>query len=98
MNVSKLETIEQIKEFLAGTTEVAFSNPTDVAALRSVIATVLRRYRYFRLSKGPRGVLFAYMQRLTGYPEIARSAWIDAVVSSRQALHVRKQHTARPFA
>ena len=73
MNVSKLETrgwpraIEQIKEFLAGTTEVAFSNPTDVAALRSVIATVLRRYRYFRLSKGPRGVLFAYMQRLTGY-------------------------------
>ena len=73
MNVSKLETrgwpraIEQIKESLAGTTEVAFSNPTDVAALRSVIATVLRRYRYFRLSKGPRGVLFAYMQRLTGY-------------------------------
>ena len=71
MNVSKLETrgwpraIEQIKEFLAGTTEVAFSNPTDVAALSSVIATVLRRYRYFRLSKGPRGVLFAYMQRLT---------------------------------
>ena len=42
MNVSKLETrgwptgwpraraIEQIKEFLEGTTEVAFSNPTDV--------------------------------------------------------------------
>ena len=28
---------------------------------------MLRRYRYFRLTKGPRGVLFAYMQRLTGY-------------------------------
>ena len=67
MNVSKLDTIEQIKEFLDGTAEVAFSNPTDVAALRSFIATVLRRYRYFQLSKGPRGVLFAYMQRLTGY-------------------------------
>ena len=41
MNVSKLDTIEQIKEFLEGTAEVAFSNPTDVAALRSFIATVL---------------------------------------------------------
>ena len=44
MNVSKLETrgwrraIEQIKEFLEGTAEVAFSNPADVAALRSFVA------------------------------------------------------------
>ena len=38
MNVSKLETIEQIKEFLDGTAEVAFSNPTDVVTLRSFIA------------------------------------------------------------
>ena len=67
MNVSKLETIEQIREFLDGTAEVAFSNPTDASALRAFVTTVLRRYRYFRLSKGPRGVLFAYMQRLTGY-------------------------------
>ena len=28
---------------------------------------MLKRYRYVGLSKGPRGVLFAYMQRLTGY-------------------------------
>ena len=67
MNVSKLETIEQIREFLEGTAAVAFSNPTDTSALRTFVATVLRRYRYFRLSKGPRGVLFAYMRRLTGY-------------------------------
>ena len=67
MNVSKLETIEQIREFLDGTAGVAFSNPTDPSALRSFVATVLKRYRYFRLSKGPRGVLFGYMQRLTGY-------------------------------
>ena len=67
MNVSKLDTIEQIQEFLDGTADVAFSNPTDTFALRTFVATVLRRYRYFRLSKGPRGVLFAYMQRLTGY-------------------------------
>jgi hypothetical protein len=67
MNVSSLETIEQIQEFLNGTTEVAFSNPADEPTLRTFVTTVIRRYRYFRLSKGQRGVLFAYMQRLTGY-------------------------------
>lgn len=67
MNVSRLETIEQIREFLSGTTEVAFANPADESTLRTFVTTVLRRYRYFSLSKGQRGVLFAYMQRLTGY-------------------------------
>jgi hypothetical protein len=67
MNVSRLETIEQIQEFLNGTAEVAFSNPADEPTLRTFVATMLRRYRYFSLTKGPRGVLFAYMQRLTGY-------------------------------
>src|SRR6266436_9444164 len=67
MNVSSLETIEQIQEFLNGTTEVAFSNPADESTLRTCVTTVIRRYRYFSLTKGQRGVLFAYMQRLTGY-------------------------------
>jgi hypothetical protein len=67
MNVSRLETIEQIREFLNGTAEVAFSNPADESTLRTFVTTVIKRYRYFSLTKGQRGVLFAYMQRLTGY-------------------------------
>ena len=67
MNVSKLETIEQIREFLNGTAEVAFSNPADEFTRRTVVTTVLKRYRYFHLTKGQRGILFAYMRRLTGY-------------------------------
>ncbi len=67
MNVSRLETIEQIREFLEGAAEVAFSNPADESTRHTFVSTVLRRYRYFRLSKGQRGMLFAYMQRLTGY-------------------------------
>lgn len=65
MNVSRLETIEQIREFLNGTAEVAFSNPADEFTRRSVVTTVLKRYRYFHLTKGQRGILFAYMRRLT---------------------------------
>ena len=90
MNVSKLDTFEQIKEFLEGTAQVAFSNPTDLAALRRFIATVLQRYRYFRLSKGPRGVLFAYMQRLTGYSRQHLSKLI-AQFRDTQSLKPRKR-------
>ena len=67
MNVSRLETIEHIRKFLASTAEVAFSHPADESARRIFVATVLKRYRYVGLPKGSRGVLFAYMQRLTGY-------------------------------
>ena len=67
MNVSRLETIEQIREFLSGTAEVAFSHPTDESTCRTFVTTVIRRYRYFHLTKGQRGILFAYMRRLTGY-------------------------------
>ena len=67
MNESKLETIKQIREFLAGTSEVAFSIPSDESKLRAFVATVIRRWRYLSLTKTQRGVLFAYMRRLTGY-------------------------------
>ena len=67
MNESKLETIEQVREFLAGTADVAFTLPTEEATLRQFVMTVLRRFRYSRLGKGQRGILFAYMLRLTGY-------------------------------
>ena len=49
------------------TAEGAFSYPADEATRQSFVATVLSRYRYFALPKGSRGVLFAYLQRLTGY-------------------------------
>jgi hypothetical protein len=67
MNEARLETIEQIREFLAGTADVAFTVPTEEAKRRLFVATVLRRFRYFRLQKGQRGVLFSYIQRLSGY-------------------------------
>ncbi len=67
MNESKLKTIEQIREFLTGTTAVTFSIPADESTLRAFVGSVIRRFGYFRLAKGQRGVLFAYLRRLTGY-------------------------------
>ena len=67
MNETKLKTIEQIREFLAGTADVSFSIPADESTLRAFVSTVIRRFGYFRLTKGQRGIVFAYLRRLTGY-------------------------------
>ena len=46
---------------------MVFIVPTEKAKLRQFVVTVLRRFRQIGLTKGHRGVPFAYMQRLTGY-------------------------------
>ena len=67
MNDARLDTIEQIREFLAGTADVNFSLSSNQAVLHGFVATVLTRHRYFERTRGQRGVLMAYMQRLSGY-------------------------------
>ena len=67
MNEAKLATIEQTREFLAGAAVLTFTVPTEDAKRRLFVVTVLRRFGYFRLGKAHLGVLFAYMQCLTGY-------------------------------
>ena len=97
MNVSRLDTIEQIQEFLNGTAEIVFSNPSDESTLRSFVATVIKRYRYFKLTKGQRGILFAYMQRLTGYSRQHLSRLI-AQYRRTQSLRPRKRASRTSFA
>ena len=57
---------------------------------------MLRRYRYFRLSKGPRGVLFAYLQRLTGYSRQHLSKLIAQFLDT-QSLKPRKRISRTSF-
>ncbi len=65
MNETKLKTVAQISALLAGTADVAFATPANEAARRDFISGVLKRFGYSRLANKTRGVLLAYMQRLT---------------------------------
>src|ERR1700730_9163308 len=85
MNEARLDTIEQIREFLAGTADVVFFTTEAQAARHRFVATVLNRHRYFKLSKSHRGVLFAYMRRLTGY---SRQHLTKLIGRYRQAAHI----------
>jgi hypothetical protein len=97
MNEARLETIEQIREFLAGTADMAFTVPSEEAKLREFVATVLRRFRYFGLAKGHRGVLFAYMQRLTGYSRQHLSRLV-AQYRDMKSLRLRDRASPTSFA
>lgn len=96
MNESKLETIEQIQDFLTGTADVAFTAPADDTERRKFTVAVLRRFGYFKLRKKQRGVLFAYLQRVTGYSRQHLSRWL-AQYRDSNSLRSRKRATRTSF-
>jgi hypothetical protein len=51
MNDSKLNSIEQIREFLEGTSEVTFTTPTDEPQRRAFVTKILKRFKYLTLAK-----------------------------------------------
>ncbi len=98
MNESKLETIAQIREFLTGTADVTFSIPADESTLRAFVATVIRRFSYFSRSKGQRGVLTAYLRRLTGYSRQHLSRLLAQYRDTRSLKpRVRASRTSEPY-
>jgi transposase InsO family protein len=67
MNDSALVTLDQIRDFLSGTTEVAFAQASDDATRYRFIAGVLARFGYPTLGRPDRGVVRRYLIRTTGY-------------------------------
>ncbi len=67
MNDEKLKTLEQIKEFMAGTEGVGFTHQPDRDTRYQHIAEVLCRLRYYALGKADRGLVLKYLKRTTGY-------------------------------
>ena len=67
MNDANLTTLDQVRAFLSGTAEVAFTPATDDAARYADIAQALRRFRYPRLKRGDKGLLLRYLERISGY-------------------------------
>lgn len=66
MNDTQLETIEQIRAFLAGTEAIAFSMESTPERYAWIQDTLIR-LRYVSLSKGDKGVVRRYLQKVTGY-------------------------------
>lgn len=67
MNAAQLQTLEQIRGFLAGTQAVEFRVATDEASRHRFVAQTLRRFGYVRLCRKDKGLLRRYLGRCTGY-------------------------------
>jgi len=67
MNDEKLKTLEQIREFMAGTEGVTFSHQPDPDTRYQHIADVLCRLRYYALGKADRGLVLRHLEWSTGY-------------------------------
>lgn len=66
MNDTQLETTEQIRAFLAGTEAIEFSMDSTRERYAWIQGTLIR-LRYVTLSKGNKGVVRRYLQKVTGY-------------------------------
>ena len=66
MNDEKLQTLEQVKQFLEGSEALEFRGLTTEEKY-SWIEEVLIRFKYHRLKRDEKGVIRRYMERITGY-------------------------------
>jgi hypothetical protein len=60
MNETKLTTIGQVREFLAGTADVYWTAGDDDKAHYAFICSVLARFNYPRLKRPDKGLIRAY--------------------------------------
>ena len=66
MNDERLQTIEQVRQFLEGTEAVEFRGLTAKEKYYW-IEDVLIRFSYYRLKRGEKGVIRQYIKKVTGY-------------------------------
>lgn len=67
MNDAKLITLDQVRAFLSGTADVAFTPAAEDAARYADIMGVLRRFRYAQLKRPDKGLLLRYLRSVSGY-------------------------------
>jgi transposase InsO family protein len=80
MNEEQVRTLEQVRQVLEGTHSLEFRRAEDDEGRYAWIEAVLRRLQYRQLKRCDRGVMLAYLQRLSGYSraQITRlvSRWV----------------------
>ena len=83
MNEAQVRTLEQVGLVLAGTQALEFRRAEDDEGRYAWIEQVLRRFGYRQLGRADRGMVLAYLQRLSGYSraQLTRlvARWVQAL-------------------
>lgn len=67
MDTTQLGTLEQVRQFLAGVSDVQLCVLQDDDERRRFVERTLRWFVYLQRPRPERGLLFAYLQRVSGY-------------------------------
>lgn len=97
MDTARLGTLEQVRQFLAGVSDVQLRVLQDDGERRRFVERTLHWFGYLRRPRAERGVLFAYLQRVSGY---SRTHVIQLIAQYRNSgtLAVRERGVRTRFA
>ena len=91
MNDTSLNSLDQIRAFLTGTSAVEFSFATTTECYAWVEQTLVR-FEYARLGKADKGLLRRYVQKVTDY---SRAQLARLITRQRVSGHVQRQGSGR---
>jgi len=95
MNDEKLETIEQVKQFLTGSEILAFEGVSRGERYRWIEA-ILIRFRYSRLRRAEKGILRRYIEKVSGYSRAQVSRLICQYITRGQLRRPQQQRHRFP--
>jgi hypothetical protein len=84
MNEAQVRTLEQVRQVLEGTQSLEFRRAEDDEGRYAWIEAVLRRLEYRQLKRRDRGVVLAYLQRLSGYSRAQVTRLVSRWVGGRR--------------
>ena len=67
MNLLKLRTLAQLRQFVQGTQAVRFEPLSDVATRYKHVTDVIGRFGYARLGRADRSAVLRYLEHTSGY-------------------------------
>ncbi|WP_448244856.1 hypothetical protein [Pseudoxanthomonas mexicana] len=95
LNTQALRSLDDVRAFLDGNGPVDFVGPTGTARYRWLEAT-LRQFDYPRLKRADKGLLKAYVRKVTGYSR-AQTTRLLAQWQQQRRIRDRRGPPARPF-
>ena len=84
MNEGQVRSLEQVRQVLEGTQSLEFQRAEDDEGRYAWIEVVLLRFDYRRLKRCDRGVVLAYLQRLSGYSRAQITRLVARWVSGKR--------------
>ena len=97
MNESRIGTLGQVRQFLAGTPQVSVQPRADDTERYGHINKVLRRFSYAALSKADRGVVLRYLRITSGYKRAQLQRLVARAINGER-LHKHYVAPKQPFA